>query len=119
MSDKRLGELPAAVVVIRPNAGKVTEEEIIENSRQFLPKHEVPVMVMLREPKDANDDSGLRIERNANGKIVKSECGVVSVKGPRRIRLRVPCSSVLTLSSPDELKKVVEKEWQRRTKAKL
>lgn len=91
VSDKRLGELPAAVVVIRPNAiGKVTEEQIIEDTRQYLPKHEVPVMVMLREPKDANDDSGLRIERNANGKIVKNE-----------------------------LKKVVEKEWQRRTRAKL
>lgn len=73
VTDKRLGELPAAVVVIRPNAGKVTEQDIIDDCKKHIPKHEIPVMVMLREPKDASDDSGLRIERNANGKIVKSE----------------------------------------------
>lgn len=90
VTDKRLGELPAAVVVVRPNSGKVTEQEIIDDCKKYIPKHEWPVMVMIREPKDGNDDSGLRIERNANGKIVKNE-----------------------------LKKVVEKEWQKRIKAKL
>lgn len=70
VSDKKLGELPAAVVVLRPNAKDTTEQQIIEESKKHLPKHSVPVMVILRK---SNDDPELRIERNPNGKIVKSE----------------------------------------------
>lgn len=89
VSDAKMGELPAAVVVLRANAGKVTEQDIIEDAKKHLPRHSVPVFVMLRSPKD--ESSELRIERNPNGKIVKNE-----------------------------LKKVVEKEWQKRGgKAKL
>lgn len=72
VSDKKMGELPAAVVVLRPAAAGTTEIQIIDDVKQYLPRHAVPVMVMIRRPKD--EESDLRIERNANGKIVKSEC---------------------------------------------
>lgn len=69
VSDKKLGELPAAVVVLRPTAKGTTEKEIIEESKKHLPRHAVPVMVIIRTSED--DDPELRIERNPNGKIVK------------------------------------------------
>ncbi|TDL16667.1 long-chain-fatty-acid-CoA ligase [Rickenella mellea] len=61
--DKRLGELVAARVTTKPEFhGKVTEKEIIESAKRFLPAHAVPVMVLVR-----ND----LMERNEPGKIVK------------------------------------------------
>lgn len=74
VSDKKLGELPAAVVVLRPTAKDTTEQQIIEESKKHLPKHSVPVMVIIRK---SNDDPELRIERNPNGKIVKSEFSLI------------------------------------------
>lgn len=71
VSDTKLGELPAAVVVLRPTAKDTTEQQIIEDSKKYLPRHSVPVMVMIRNSND--DDPELRIERNPNGKIVKSK----------------------------------------------
>lgn len=70
VSDRKLGELPAAVVVLRPSAKGVTEQSIIEGAKSHLPRHAVPVMVMLRTSDDPANE--LRIERNPNGKIVKS-----------------------------------------------
>ena len=73
VSDAKLGELPAAVVVVRKSAaGTASERDIIEHTKQFLPRHCVPVMVVLQMPSDCNPE--LRIERNPTGKIVKREC---------------------------------------------
>ena len=48
--DKRLGELVAAVVATREHfKGQVTEESVIENASRRLPKHAVPVMVLVQE----------------------------------------------------------------------
>lgn len=87
VSDKKLGELVAAVVVVREGE-KASEQEIIDDAKKHLPRHSVPVMVMLKNEKD--DKGEARIVRSPNGKVVKKD-----------------------------LKVIVEKEWQRRTKAKL
>lgn len=87
VSDKKLGELVAAVVVLRQGA-KATEQEIIDDSKKHLPRHSVPVFVMLQNERDENQEA--RIVRNANGKQVKKD-----------------------------LKVIVEREWQKRTRAKL
>ncbi|KAF9520337.1 hypothetical protein BS47DRAFT_1335956 [Hydnum rufescens UP504] len=60
--DARLGELPAAVVYLRPNA-RATEQELIESVRSHLPAFAVPVMIMFSKE---------RFEVNAAGKILKS-----------------------------------------------
>ncbi|KAL5512438.1 hypothetical protein ACEPAG_3430 [Sanghuangporus baumii] len=63
--DPRLGELVAAVVATKPHyKGQVAEEEVIENARKLLPAHAVPVLVLVQDE---------LIERNANGKIVKTD----------------------------------------------
>lgn len=87
VKDPKLGELPAAVVVLRPGS-KVTEADIIDASRKHLPRHAVPVMVMLRLPTD--DDASTRIERNPNGKIVKAQLKkVVDQEWQRRNRAKL------------------------------
>ena len=78
VSDRKLGELPAAVVVLRSSASGTKEDEIIEDVKKYLPRHAVPVMVMLRNQQGLNSESDIRIERNANGKIVKRECRAAS-----------------------------------------
>ncbi|KAL5480310.1 hypothetical protein ACEPAI_1580 [Sanghuangporus weigelae] len=63
--DPRLGELVAAVVATKPHyKGQVAEEEVIDNARKLLPAHAVPVLVLVQDE---------LIERNANGKIVKTD----------------------------------------------
>lgn len=90
VKDEKLGELPAALVVLRVGEKykKTTEKDIIAAVKAHLPRHAVPVMVMLRSP--GSDDASTRIERNPNGKIVKTQ-----------------------------LRKIVDAEWQRRNKSKL
>jgi len=87
VQDKKLGELVAAVVVVRQGQ-QATEQEIIDHAKKLLPRHSVPVMIMLQKEKDENQEA--RIQRSPNGKVVKKD-----------------------------LKIIVEKEYQRRTKAKL
>ncbi|KAF9009086.1 hypothetical protein BDQ17DRAFT_1236553 [Cyathus striatus] len=61
--DKRLGELVAALVTIKPSfKGRVTEEELLALAAKSLPKFAVPVMILiLDEP----------FELTPSGKIVK------------------------------------------------
>ncbi|KAF4623121.1 hypothetical protein D9613_001373 [Agrocybe pediades] len=63
--DKRLGELVAAVVSVKPAYhGKVTEALLIELARTSLPKFAVPVMILVQnEP----------FERTPSGKIIKTD----------------------------------------------
>ncbi|KAF9568919.1 acetyl-CoA synthetase-like protein [Agrocybe pediades] len=63
--DKRLGELVAAVVSVKPaHHGKVTEASLIELARKSLPKFAVPVMILVQnEP----------FERTPSGKIIKTD----------------------------------------------
>jgi len=62
--DKRLGELPAAVVTFRKDFyGKVSEMELVEFAARRLPKFAVPVMVITQKE---------LLERNPAGKIVKA-----------------------------------------------
>ncbi|KAJ3736806.1 hypothetical protein DFJ43DRAFT_1143478 [Lentinula guzmanii] len=61
--DDRLGELVAAVASLKPNCGKVTEDEVISVARNLLPRFAVPVMVILQtEP----------LEHTPSGKIIKT-----------------------------------------------
>ncbi|KAL5500943.1 hypothetical protein ACEPAH_9330 [Sanghuangporus vaninii] len=79
--DPRLGELVAAVVATKPHyKGQVVEEDVIGNARKLLPAHAIPVLVLVQDE---------MIERNANGKIVKTD-----------------------------LRKRVRREWARRLKLK-
>ena len=107
VSDAKMGELPAAVVVLRANAGKVTEQDIIEDARKHLPRHSVPVFVMLRSPKD--ESSELRIERNPNGKIVKS--------GSHRKRTLWFCDSKFSQLTRLPLQTSSRKWWRRSGKS--
>jgi hypothetical protein len=70
-------------------------------------------MVIIRTADD-DEESELRIERNPNGKIVKSESLNLDL-----CMQRGALRAYWGLISIDQLKKVVELEWQRRTKAKL
>lgn len=57
----------SALIVMHPNhKGSMTEQELIALVAKSRPKHEVPVMVVLRD----------EIVRNANGKIVKKDIKV-------------------------------------------
>lgn len=48
--DKRLGELVAAVVSVKPSYfGQVTEESLIQTARKKLPRFAVPVMIIVQE----------------------------------------------------------------------
>lgn len=61
--DKRLGELVAAIVSIKPAfRGQVTEAELILRAQKSLPKFAVPVMVVIVDH---------ALERTPSGKIVK------------------------------------------------
>ncbi|KAJ3998753.1 hypothetical protein F5050DRAFT_1566486 [Lentinula boryana] len=61
--DDTLGELVAAVASLKPNCGKVTEDEVISVARNLLPRFAVPVMVILQtEP----------LEHTPSGKIIKT-----------------------------------------------
>ncbi|MGD2131363.1 MAG: class I adenylate-forming enzyme family protein [Maricaulaceae bacterium] len=61
--DKTLGELPAAVVTLKP--GKTaTEEEVIEHVKSRLAKFKAPVKVVFQTE---------TLPRNPNGKIMKAE----------------------------------------------
>jgi len=62
--DKRLGELVAAVVSIKPEyRDKITEESLITLSRTHLPSFAVPVLVLFQA----------EFPHNPAGKILKSE----------------------------------------------
>ncbi|KAJ7433825.1 hypothetical protein B0H11DRAFT_2179471 [Mycena galericulata] len=61
--DKRLGELVAAVVSVKPEyQDKITEESLIALARTRLPSFAVPVMIVFRP----------ELEHNPAGKIVKA-----------------------------------------------
>ncbi|KAF8913879.1 hypothetical protein CPB84DRAFT_1757805 [Gymnopilus junonius] len=63
--DKRLGELVAAVVSIKPTFhGKVTEATLVSVARKSLPKFAVPVMILVQ-----NEPFG----RTPSGKIIKTD----------------------------------------------
>jgi len=68
--DRRLGELVAAVVKLKdgylPIAAEEAsiEEDILAQARRVLPRHMVPVMILI---------SNKPLDRNAPGKIVKSQ----------------------------------------------
>ncbi|KAE9399485.1 acetyl-CoA synthetase-like protein [Gymnopus androsaceus JB14] len=63
--DKRLGELVAAVVSVKPtHTGKVTESSLIEGVRKRLPPFAVPVMILVREEP---------FELTPSGKIMKDQ----------------------------------------------
>ncbi|KDR83762.1 hypothetical protein GALMADRAFT_236121 [Galerina marginata CBS 339.88] len=63
--DKRLGELVAAVVSVKPAFhGKVTEAALVTLAQKSLPKFAVPVMILIQnEP----------FERTPSGKILKAD----------------------------------------------
>ncbi|KAG7088033.1 hypothetical protein E1B28_012069 [Marasmius oreades] len=57
--DRRLGELVAAVVTIKPSyKGKVTEHSLIELARGKLPRFAVPVMVIVQTTEMEHTPSG-------------------------------------------------------------
>ncbi|KIJ37523.1 hypothetical protein M422DRAFT_33642 [Sphaerobolus stellatus SS14] len=63
--DKRLGELVAALVVLRrEHVGKVTEEDLLELVRPQLPAFALPSLIVIQKEE---------IERNAAGKTLKRE----------------------------------------------
>ncbi|KAE9396336.1 acetyl-CoA synthetase-like protein [Gymnopus androsaceus JB14] len=63
--DKRLGELVAAVVSVKPSyIGKVTESSLIEEVRKRLPLFAVPVMIVVTEKP---------FELTPSGKIMKGQ----------------------------------------------
>ncbi|KAJ3724511.1 hypothetical protein C8R42DRAFT_453754 [Lentinula raphanica] len=63
--DRRLGELVAAVVSLKPQYnGKVTESSLIEGVRKSLPAYAVPVMVLIQEKP---------FELTPSGKIIKGQ----------------------------------------------
>ncbi|KAG7442441.1 long-chain-fatty-acid-CoA ligase [Guyanagaster necrorhizus] len=70
--DKRLGELVAAVVTVKPSwRGKVKEEKLLSVVRRLLPKFAVPIMVMVQDGEFVHTPSG---------KIVKSTLRIVAQK---------------------------------------
>ncbi|KAK0442018.1 uncharacterized protein EV420DRAFT_1727700 [Desarmillaria tabescens] len=70
--DKRLGELVAAVVTVKPSwRGKVKEEKLLSIAKKLLPKFAVPVMVMVQDGE---------FEHTPSGKIVKSTLRIVAQK---------------------------------------
>ncbi|KAJ7180050.1 hypothetical protein C8R43DRAFT_971441 [Mycena crocata] len=65
--DKRLGELVAAVVSVKPEyREKITEESLINLARTRLPSFAVPVMIIFQA----------ELEHNPSGKILKGELRV-------------------------------------------
>ncbi|KAF9071752.1 hypothetical protein BDP27DRAFT_1500612 [Rhodocollybia butyracea] len=63
--DKRLGELVAAVVSVKPvHKGKVTESSLIENVRKSLPPFAIPAMIVITEEP---------FELTPSGKIMKGQ----------------------------------------------
>ncbi|PBK60201.1 long-chain-fatty-acid-CoA ligase [Armillaria solidipes] len=70
--DKRLGELVAAVVTVKPSwCGKVKEEKLLSLVKKLLPKFAVPVMVMVQDGEFVHTPSG---------KIVKSTLRIAAQK---------------------------------------
>ncbi|KAK0442019.1 uncharacterized protein EV420DRAFT_1083060 [Desarmillaria tabescens] len=70
--DKRLGELVAAVVTVKPSwRGKVKEEKLLSIARKLLPKFAVPIMVMVQDGE---------FEHTPSGKIMKSTLRIVAQK---------------------------------------
>ncbi|KAK0196386.1 hypothetical protein F5146DRAFT_919185, partial [Armillaria mellea] len=70
--DKRLGELVAAVVTVKPSwRGKVKEEKLLSLVKKLLPKFAVPVMVMVQDGEFMHTPSG---------KIVKSILRIAAQK---------------------------------------
>ncbi|CAA7259743.1 unnamed protein product [Cyclocybe aegerita] len=70
--DKRLGELVAAVVSVKPPFhSRVTDRELISLARKSLPKFAVPVMIVVQnEP----------FERTPSGKILKADLRKIAAK---------------------------------------
>ncbi|KAL0949958.1 hypothetical protein HGRIS_009978 [Hohenbuehelia grisea] len=63
--DKRLGELVAAVVSVRPAyQGRITEETLISVARKRLPRYAVPVMILVQDEP---------LEHTPSGKILKGD----------------------------------------------
>ncbi|KAL1663207.1 hypothetical protein GGF50DRAFT_116237 [Schizophyllum commune] len=61
--DERSGELPVSVAVVKEDhRGRVTEEGLLGLLRKKLPKHVVPVMIILTDE---------ALKRNAAGKVLK------------------------------------------------
>ncbi|KAK0239392.1 hypothetical protein EDD85DRAFT_447908 [Armillaria nabsnona] len=70
--DKRLGELVAAVVTVKPSwRGKVKEKKLLSLVKKLLPKFAVPVMVMVQDGEFVHTPSG---------KIVKSTLRIAAQK---------------------------------------
>jgi len=70
--DRRLGELPSAVVTLKKGFfGKIKEEELVAFASKSLPRYAVPVMVIIQEE---------RLERNPAGKIVKTSVRKLAAK---------------------------------------
>ncbi|KAF8974758.1 hypothetical protein BDZ97DRAFT_1775265 [Flammula alnicola] len=70
--DKRLGEIVAAVVSIKPAyQGKVTEQSLIALAQKSLPKFAVPVMVVIQNE---------QFERTPSGKILKADLRKVAAE---------------------------------------
>lgn len=70
--DKRLGELVAAVVTVKPSwRGKVKEEKLLSLVKKLLPKFAVPVMVVVQDGEFVHTPSG---------KIVKSILRIAAQK---------------------------------------
>lgn len=70
--DKRLGELVAAVVTVKPSwRGKVKEEKLLSLVKKLLPKFAIPVMIIVQDGEFVHTPSG---------KIVKSTLRVAAHK---------------------------------------
>ncbi|KAF5393830.1 hypothetical protein D9757_000035 [Collybiopsis confluens] len=81
--DKKLGELVAVVVSLKPNCGKVTEEEVIAVARKTLPRFAVPVMVILQKEPLGEYFADVAVyiinrpaELTPSGKIIKTKLRV-------------------------------------------
>ncbi|KAK0211369.1 hypothetical protein DFS33DRAFT_1299098 [Desarmillaria ectypa] len=70
--DRRLGELVAAIVTVKPSwRGKVKEEKLLSIARKLLPKFAVPIMVMVQDGEFVHTPSG---------KIVKTTLRIAAQK---------------------------------------
>ncbi|KAF7433422.1 hypothetical protein PC9H_005374 [Pleurotus ostreatus] len=71
--DKRLGELVAAVVSVKPSyIGQVTEESLIQTARKKLPRFAVPVMIIVQEHPFEHTPSG-KIRKDELRKLAREE----------------------------------------------
>ncbi|KAF9495672.1 acetyl-CoA synthetase-like protein [Pleurotus eryngii] len=71
--DKRLGELVAAVVSVKPSYfGQVTEESLIQTARKKLPRFAVPVMIIVQEHPFEHTPSG-KMQKDELRKLAREE----------------------------------------------